>query len=57
VLRALSWTYFKVFEPLGLALWDSHDPLACLDAMGGWTAERTTFFFGNFQVITATKNR
>jgi ubiquinone/menaquinone biosynthesis C-methylase UbiE len=56
VLRALSWTYFKVFEPLGLALWDSHDPLACLDAMGGWTAERTTFFFGNFQVITATKN-
>ena len=30
VLRALSWTYFKVFEPLGLALWDTHDPLACL---------------------------
>lgn len=57
VLRALSWSYFKVFEPLGLALWDSHDPLACLDAMGGWTSERTTFFFGNFQVITATKNR
>ena len=56
VLRALSWTYFKVFEPLGLALWDSHDPLACLEEMGGWTAERTTFFFGNFQVITATKN-
>src|SRR5674476_1314046 len=24
VLRALSWTYFKVFEPLGLALWDTH---------------------------------
>jgi ubiquinone/menaquinone biosynthesis C-methylase UbiE len=57
VLRALSWTYFKVFEPLGLALWDSHDPLACLEEMGGWTCERTTFFFGNFQVITATKNR
>ena len=56
VLRALSWTYFKVFEPLGLALWDTHDPLNCLNATGGWTCERTTFFFGNFQVITATKH-
>jgi len=55
VLRALSWTYFKVFEPLGLALWDTHDPLGCLQAMGGWSYERTTFFFGNFQIITATK--
>jgi len=55
VLRALSWTYFKVFEPLGLALWDSHDPLACLEEMGGWKCERTTYFFGNFQIITATK--
>ncbi len=55
VLRALSWTYFKVFEPLGLALWDSHDPMLLLEEMGGWKAERTTFFFGNFQVVTATK--
>jgi ubiquinone/menaquinone biosynthesis C-methylase UbiE len=55
VLRALSWTYFKVFEPLGLALWDSHDPISCLDQMGGWQCERTTYFFGNFQIITATK--
>jgi ubiquinone/menaquinone biosynthesis C-methylase UbiE len=55
VLRALSWTYFKVFEPLGLALWDTHDPLACLEQMGGWKCERTTYFFGNFQIITATK--
>jgi len=55
VLRALSWTYFKVFEPLGLALWDTHDPLKCLQEMGGWTCERTTYFFGNFQIITATK--
>ena len=55
VLRALSWAYFKVFEPLGLALWDTHDPLSCLQNMGGWTCERTTYFFGNFQVITATK--
>jgi ubiquinone/menaquinone biosynthesis C-methylase UbiE len=55
VLRALSWTYFKVFEPLGLALWDTHDPLNCLEEMGGWKCERTTYFFGNFQVITATR--
>jgi ubiquinone/menaquinone biosynthesis C-methylase UbiE len=55
VLRALSWTYFKVFEPLGLALWDTHDPLRCLEDMGGWACERTTYFFGNFQIITATK--
>ncbi len=55
ILRALSWTYFKVFEPLGLALWDTHDPLNCLQAMGGWKCERTTYFFGNFQIIIATK--
>jgi len=55
VLRALSWTYFKVFEPLGLALWDTHDPLAFLENAGGWKCERTTYFFGNFQIITATK--
>ena len=55
VLRALSWTYFKVFEPLGLALWDTHDPLAYLESTGAWTCERTTYFFGNFQVIAATK--
>ena len=56
VLRALSWTYFKVFEPLGLALWDTHDPLNYLEASGAWTCERSTYFFGNFQIITATKN-
>ncbi len=55
VLRALSWTYFTVFEPLGLALWDTHDPLDCLNEMGGWSCERSTYFFGNFQVITATR--
>ena len=56
VLRALSWTYFKVFEPLGLALWDTHDPLKQLEALGGFTCERRTVFFGNFQILTATRN-
>ena len=55
VLKCLSWSYFKVFEPLGLALWSSHDPVAILQEMGGWTVERQTFFFGNFQIITATR--
>jgi ubiquinone/menaquinone biosynthesis C-methylase UbiE len=55
VLKCLSWSYFKVFEPLGLALWDSHDPVAILEEMGGWKTERHTFFFENFQIITATK--
>jgi ubiquinone/menaquinone biosynthesis C-methylase UbiE len=54
VLRALSWIYFKVFEPLGLALWDTHDPLTYLEGLG-WKCERTTCFHGNFQIITATK--
>jgi ubiquinone/menaquinone biosynthesis C-methylase UbiE len=54
VLRALSWTYFKVFEPLGLALWSTHDPLAQLESLG-MRCERRAIFFGNFQVIVATK--
>lgn len=55
LLRTLSWAYFKVFEPLGLALWDSHDPVRHLENTGNWRCERTTYFFGNFQVIAATK--
>lgn len=55
LFQVLSWIYFKVFEPLGLALWGSHDPVAVLQDMGGWSVERQTFFFGNFQIITATK--
>ena len=55
LLRVLSWTYFKVFEPFGLALWDTHDPVQQLQAMPGVSCERHTVFFGNFQVIVATK--
>ncbi len=55
VLRALSWTYFKVFEPYGLALWNTHDPVDMLEAMPGITCERHVVFFGNFQVVIATK--
>lgn len=55
VLRALSWAYFKVFEPFGLALWDTHDPISHLENTGTWSCERSTYCFGNFQIITATK--
>jgi len=55
VLRALSWIYFKVFEPYSLALWDTHNLVDCLQNLGGWSYERSTYFFGNFQVITATR--
>lgn len=55
VLRALSWVYFKVYEPFGLALWDSHDPVRLLDEIGGFECERRTCCCGNFQIIVATK--
>lgn len=55
LLRLLSWTYFKVFEPFGLALWSTHDPVLQLQAMPGVHCERHVVFFGNFQVIVASK--
>ena len=55
VLRAFSWLYFKVFEPYGLALWDKEDPVKYLHSIGDWTVVRNTYFFSNFQMITATK--
>jgi len=55
LMRALSWTYFKIFEPLGLALWSTHDPAAQIEAVPGMRCERRTVFFGNFQLVVATK--
>jgi ubiquinone/menaquinone biosynthesis C-methylase UbiE len=55
VLRALSWLYFMVFEPYGLALWDREDPVNYLKAIGDWNFVRTTYFFSNYQMIIATK--
>lgn len=55
LFRMMSWTYFKVFEPYGLALWNTHDPVLQLQAMPGFSCERHVVFFGNFQVIVATK--
>lgn len=55
LLRALSWAYFKLFEPYGLALWGSDDPADYFARRDGWSCERTTFCFGNFQVVRATR--
>ena len=55
VLRAFSWLYFKVFEPYGLALWDAEDPVNYLNSIGEWNVVRNTYFFSNYQMITAAK--
>lgn len=55
LLRLLGWIYFKVFEPYGLALWDTHDPLEYLQRTDAWRSERSTCCFSNYQVITATR--
>jgi ubiquinone/menaquinone biosynthesis C-methylase UbiE len=55
-LRCLSWLYFKVFEPWGLALWAAQDPLAMLEATGQVHCTRQVIAGGNFQVIVATKH-
>jgi len=55
LLRMLSWIYFKVFEPYGLALWDTYDPVEHLASLGGWSSECSTCCLGNFQVVTATR--
>ena len=55
VLRALSRIYFKIFAALGMAPWGTHYPVDYLQNMGLWKCESSIYFFGNFQVITATK--
>lgn len=55
LLRMLGWLYFKVFEPYDLALWDTHDPIDCMNRLDDWDSERSTCCFGNYQVIRATR--
>ena len=55
LLRVLGWLYFKVFEPYGLALWDTHDPIDCMNRLDTWDSERSTCCLGNYQVIRATR--
>jgi ubiquinone/menaquinone biosynthesis C-methylase UbiE len=55
LLRFLSRLYFKVFEPYGLDLWDSFDLERHFAELPGWSVSKETLFFGNFQVVVATK--
>ena len=55
ILRAFSGAYFTVFEPYAQSIWEKYDPVRMLSEKGGWSCEKTTFFFGNFQVVVATK--
>ena len=56
LLRIFGWLYFKVFEPYGLAMWDSEDPLRYFADAGGWQSTRSTCCRGNYQVLTATRS-
>ena len=56
IMRGLGSLYFTVFEPFALSMWNEYDPVRHLESMGGWGCKRSTYFFGNFQVVTATKH-
>jgi len=55
LMRQLGRIYFTIFEPYALSMWDQYDPVVFLEKMGGWQCERSIYFFGNFQVVVATK--
>ncbi len=55
LMRQLGRIYFTIFEPYALSMWGEYDPVGFMDKMGGWRCERSTYFFGNFQVVVATK--
>jgi len=56
LLRIFGWLYFKVFEPYGLAMWDSEDPLRYFAGAKGWHSTRSTCCQGNYQVLTAARS-
>jgi ubiquinone/menaquinone biosynthesis C-methylase UbiE len=55
LMRLLGSIYFTIFEPFALAMWGEYDPVRFLENKGGWDCERAMYFFGNFQVVVATK--
>lgn len=55
LMRQLGRIYFTISEPYALSMWGEYDPVAFMDRAGGWRCERSTYFFGNFQVVVATK--
>ena len=57
ILEVLGRIYFKIFEPYATEMWDSFDLVEALDENtdGSFSAERDTFLFDNFQILTAKK--
>lgn len=49
--------YFSFFEPFALDMWGRFNPSALItsDNKNSWTIEQESFFYDNFQVISATK--
>lgn len=57
LFRLLGRCYFSVMEPYALSIWGRYDPVALLQETGDWSCERSTYCFGNFQVIEAKKRK
>lgn len=55
LMRQLGRIYFTIFEPYALSMWGQYDPVGFLERLGEWRCQRSTYFFGNFQVVVATK--
>ncbi|NOS35549.1 MAG: methyltransferase domain-containing protein [Deltaproteobacteria bacterium] len=57
LLRSSGSLFFKVFEPYAREMWDSFDPVRTLtgETSGRWEFSKRTYFWGNYQVFSATK--
>lgn len=57
IMRLFGRAYFSFFEPFALDMWGRFNPGALIksDKKNSWTIEQQTFFYDNFQVISATK--
>ena len=57
IMRLFGRAYFSFFEPFALDMWGRFNPSALIksDKKNSWTIEQQTFFYDNFQVISATK--
>jgi ubiquinone/menaquinone biosynthesis C-methylase UbiE len=56
LMQAISWLYFKTFEPLGLSLWSSSNLQGILKSLGVNTVEIKTLLCDNYQVAVVTKS-
>jgi ubiquinone/menaquinone biosynthesis C-methylase UbiE len=57
IMRFFGRAYFWLFEPFALDMWGRFRPEALIrgDTERGWTIERESFLFDNFQTIAATR--